>query len=357
MSTHPTHKYDYLVFIGRFQPFHWGHKVVLEHALSMSDKVIVLVGSANRSRSTYNPWTFEERKNVIEQEFYGDKRRLFIFPQDDFMYNDPLWVKQAQITVKNAIIDTFKGNSENVTLHGLNDIKVGLIGCSKDHTSFYLKLFPQWDSVNIPNYHNLDATTIRNSYFTDNEFWADPKVTPPYVHRFLQHFKFSTDYSDLVDEQDFVEKYKSAWGTSPYPPIFTTVDAVVIQSGHILMVKRKARPGKGQFALPGGFVHNTEKLEDAVIRELREETKIKVPDPVLRGSIKLSKVFDDPHRSTRGRTITHAYLFNLKNDTSLPKVKGSDDAEKAFWLPLADVIPEQMFEDHYFIIQNMVGEV
>lgn len=49
--------------------------------------------------------------------------------------------------------------------------------------------------------------------------------------------------------------------------------------------------------------------------------------------------FDDPYRSARGRTITQAFYFKLKNHTEgLPKVKGSDDAAKAFWLPLAELI-------------------
>lgn len=356
MSTHPLHSYDYLVFIGRFQPFHWGHKVVIQQALEISDNVIVLIGSSNRSRSTYNPWTFEERKNVIEQEFYGEKNCVFIHPLEDYMYNNAIWIKKVQEVVKTSILDTFNGNSENVTLHGYKDIKIGLIGCEKDHSSFYLKLFPQWDSVNVSNYNDLNSTTIRSTYFEGNSYWEDSQVTPVSTLRFLREFKKSDTYNLLIDEQNFITKYKSDW-YGPYKPIFSTVDAVVVQSGHILLVKRKARPGKGLLALPGGFVNELENLEDAVIRELREETKIKIPDPVLRGSIVITKVFDDPYRSTRGRTITHAYLFNIRNDPELSKVKGGSDAEKAFWVPLADIKAEEMYEDHYFIIQNMVGEL
>jgi len=130
---------------------------------------------------------------------------------------------------------------------------------------------------------------------------------------------------------------------------------VVVQSGHILLVERKAHPGKGLMALPGGFLNPKEKLKDAVIRELREETRIKVPAPVLTGSIEKVEVFDDPYRSARGRTITHAYLIELSGE-SLPKVKGGDDAAKAFWVPFADIRPEMMFEDHYHIISAMVGQ-
>jgi len=76
---------------------------------------------------------------------------------------------------------------------------------------------------------------------------------------------------------------------------------------------------------------------------------------VLRGSLTSRDFFDDPHRSTRGRTITQAFRFDLRPDVELPKVKGSDDAAMALWVPLARIRSEEMFEDHYFIIQKMIG--
>ena len=115
-------------------------------------------------------------------------------------------------------------------------------------------------------------------------------------------------------------------------------------------------PGRGLWALPGGFLNPKETLFDACIRELREETRLKVPEPVLRGSCHSQHTFDDPYRSARGRTITQAFYFQLKNDPKgLPKVKGGDDAAKAFWLPLAELDAKMMFEDHYAIITKMVG--
>jgi bifunctional NMN adenylyltransferase/nudix hydrolase len=120
-------------------------------------------------------------------------------------------------------------------------------------------------------------------------------------------------------------------------------------------VRRGARPGKSQLALPGGFIQPNEPALEAAIRELREETRLKVPEPVLRGSLSAKEFFDDPYRSTRGRTFTIALRFDLRADVELPKVKGGDDAAEAFWMPLARLKPEDMFEDHYYIIQKMVG--
>jgi bifunctional NMN adenylyltransferase/nudix hydrolase len=91
-----------------------------------------------------------------------------------------------------------------------------------------------------------------------------------------------------------------------------------------------------------------------MIRELLEETGIKVPGPVLLGSVRESRVFDAIDRSARGRTITHAFKIVLP-DGSLPKVRGADDAEKAQFIPIANLDSSTCFEDHYEIITAMIG--
>jgi bifunctional NMN adenylyltransferase/nudix hydrolase len=159
----------------------------------------------------------------------------------------------------------------------------------------------------------------------------------------------------LREEYAWVQKYKALWANTPYPVIFNTVDAVVIQSGHILIVKRGAMPGKGLWAMPGGYINPDEQLVQSMLRELREETKIQVDEWTLKQCIKKSETFADPHRSARGRVITHAFLIQLPDKKTLPRVKGSDDAEKAKWVPLADLRADNMFEDHYAIIRKLIA--
>ena len=180
-------------------------------------------------------------------------------------------------------------------------------------------------------------------------------MLPDAVQTFIADFQSTPACAAIREEHEFVARYQQAWSAAPYAPTFVTVDAVVVQSGHVLMVERKARPGKGLLALPGGFVDPGEKLVDACLRELREETRLKVPAPVLKGSISASEVFDDPYRSARGRTITHAFYIELEPNQALPKVKGGDDARHAMWVPMGDLDPVSIFEDHYFIIQEMTG--
>jgi bifunctional NMN adenylyltransferase/nudix hydrolase len=334
-------RYDYLIYIGRFQPFHLGHEHVIREALKLSDKIIILVGSPYQPRTIRNPWDFNEREKFVRSVFTdNENKQILVLPIMDNIYNEAAWIKSVQQIIAGVTHLKIASNSN-----------IGLIGHQKDESSYYLSQFPQWKRVEIKNYKNISSTDIREVYFEDATV---PDTLNIEVQKQLIKFKSTDGFAEVAQEFRFVKAYKKGWENAPYEPIFVTVDAIVVQAGHILLVKRKAQPGKGLVALPGGFINPKEKLKDAVIRELREETRIKVPAPVLAGSITKTEVFDDPYRSQRGRTITHAYLIEL-HDTKLPKVQGSDDAEKAFWLPFADIKPEMMFEDHFHIIQAMLG--
>jgi len=341
--------YDFLVFIGRFQPFHKGHLHVVQQGLAKAKQLIVLCGSAHLPRTLRNPFTFEEREQMVRQALPEvEQNRLIFAPLMDIPYRDELWVRNVQATVNGLV------TAHHPTPH--KEAKVGLIGHSKDHSSYYLKLFPQWGHEDVENLHGLNATEIRLNYFhMDDNAEALAKVLPENVFQQLDAFANGDNYQSILNEQLFINKYKQAWDQAPYAPTFVTVDAVVVQSGHVLLVERKAHPGKGQLALPGGFINQNERLVDACVRELREETRLKVPAPVLKGHIKETRVFDDPHRSSRGRTITHAFYIELDADEKLPKVRGGDDAKHAMWVPLGELDPRNMFEDHYFIVQELIN--
>ena len=307
-------EFDLLVFIGRFQPFHLEHKRVIDIALTKARNVLVLVGSSGKARTIRNPFTFAERHKMITGA-YGpsDLQRLRVHPLRDKTYNDSAWIKQVQDIVTKIAIS--QNNPDGVNLHGTG--KVGLIGASKDNSSYYLKLFPQWESVNVAIECSVNATEVRNTYFEDQEVTMAPDL-PKNVVEFMDRFLDTEEAETLRKEYWFVERYKQAWEAAPYPVKHLTVDAVVEQSGHILLVKRRSEPGKGLWALPGGHLEMDETLMDGVIRELREETRIKVPDPVLRGSVQATHMFDDPYRSTIGRVVTFASHIKLSNDTALP---------------------------------------
>jgi 8-oxo-dGTP diphosphatase len=127
-----------------------------------------------------------------------------------------------------------------------------------------------------------------------------------------------------------------------------TVDIVIftIQDGslRILLVKRGIAPFAGQFAIPGGFVLEDESLEQAALRELREETGV---DDVF---LEQLYSFGDPARDPRGRVVTVAYFALISAERS-PLCAGTDAAEAAWW-PI-DNLPALAF-DHGKILEYAV---
>lgn len=340
-------KYDTVVYIGRFRPPHLAHIETMKRALDVGQTLLILCGSANQARTTKNPWTVSEISEMIFAAMPEELHpRIMVLPLRDSSYNDQGWASSVQRTV-----NVISGDSSNIAI----------IGYAKDDSSYYLKMFPQWEMLDVGNIEDIHATDIRKAYFNADGDMSNfdleiGKNLPPAIHDYLKAFSLTSDYDALVKEAQFLTQHDANWAGSPYPPIFVTVDAVVVQSGHVLLVRRRAEPGKGLFAMPGGYLDAHEHIIPATIRELKEETGIKVPVPVLTGSIKKTKVYDAPARSLRGRIITHASLIELTSG-DLPKVRGSEETDKVRWIPL-NVFKEmesQMFEDHYQIIDDLLG--
>lgn len=130
----------------------------------------------------------------------------------------------------------------------------------------------------------------------------------------------------------------------PEQNISVTADSVIFFSNDgkpkVLLVKRKKDPYKGQWALPGGFLEDDEPLENGAIRELEEETGLKV------GNLKQLRTFGTPGRDPRGRTISITFYGEIASEE---KVKGNDDAEEADWFSI-EKLPELAF-DHSEIME------
>ena len=131
-------------------------------------------------------------------------------------------------------------------------------------------------------------------------------------------------------------------GTSAYPRPMLTVDVAALTCGtapYVLLVQRAYPPFAGEWALPGGFVDEGERVAHAAARELAEETGLKL------GSLSLLGVYDTPGRDPRGWTVSVTYLAKLPTQTP---VTGGDDAREARWFG-ADTLPKLAF-DHATII-------
>lgn len=349
---------------------HAGHEKVLKHAVKHADRLVLLVGSSDIARDPKNPFTFEERKSVLEamtqriasEEWSkGRSVTINILPIHDYTYNNTKWLKEVQKQVQSVTKST----------------DITLAGCRKegDTSTFYLDFFPHWkqdfieelklyktdlDSMEVVEAHGaLSSTRLRSQFFSTKQV---PEGLPQETTEFLEKFKVrNSDVLDnLVKEHNFVVSYrKQMMETLPYTNIpFLTGDSLVVCAGHVLLVKRRSHPGKGLWALPGGFFDAwvDQDQTDTALRELKEETKIDVRFKELKGSIVKVDEFGDFNRSLRWRIITKCVYIKL-NGNKLPKVKGSDDAEKAFFLPLSEVEKNRhmFFEDHFHIISCMLG--
>lgn len=334
-------KHEFAIFIGRFSPFHLGHNVILKRGLEIAEKVVVVLGSHNRAKNTKNPWTTDERIAMINVSLSDDERKRIIFVgMKDYLYNDSMWV----VAMQNKIAEATNESED-----------IAIIGYESDASSYYIKLFPKWKYYSCPTKYDFHSTKIRDYIFTLD--YSYKECVAPATAVYIEEWSKKDTFKALKEEFDFLTEYKEMWRGSPFSPSFLTVDNVVLKSGHILLVRRRGKLGKGLLALPGGFLNQDETTQDGAIRELKEETAIKVSKEDLKKSLVDSKVFDFPQRSLRGRTVTFAFMINL-GAGPLDKVKGSDDADKAFWLPLNEVMQREseFFEDHFYIIQHFVNK-
>ena len=134
--------------------------------------------------------------------------------------------------------------------------------------------------------------------------------------------------------------------TYKYPRPAVTADCIVITKEpdpKVLLIERGDEPFKGCWAFPGGFMNMDETTEQCAIRELEEETGLKVCKVYQIGAY--SKVDRDP----RGRTVTVAYLAIVNKPIA---VSGQDDAAKAEWFSLL-ALPQLAF-DHADIMRDAI---
>lgn len=348
-------KFDLIVFIGRMSPMTLAHNRCINIAMGMADKVVVLIGSSGEPRTLKNPFTYEERKNWVKTVVGQTNNDVFIAPIYDYPYNDNKWVAGVQ----KAVAEISKE---------IENPKIGIIGYYKDDGSFWLTdLFPKWSNINVKPVGDdhgflISATDVRNAFYEETAKYgliddADKGVDVSnhiklnVFEDIVNMFENNMDFNILKEEHQMLPAYNKQWGFGP----FVTGDSVVIQNGHVLLVKRKDAPGKGLWALPGGFINPKERIKDGIIRELHEETMLKVPVEVLKRNIKHIHVFDNPDRDVRGRVITHAAFIDLGNFQKLPHVKGADDADKAQWVPFNELKRDMFFADHYHIIDFFIN--
>ncbi|MBW8881165.1 MAG: NUDIX domain-containing protein [Asticcacaulis sp.] len=313
-------QFDTAVMIGRFAPWRRADRAALDRLLTLAPEVVIVIGTAGAPRSTQTPWTAGEREAMIRADI-GDDARVRCLAVPDRLYRETEWWQAIQQNV----------TGERVCVTGARILAA------------------PWPTVDVAAVEPL-GPKVRKAWFCGDDALVDQAVSPS-VRGLM-----GRPSSELQAEYDYVADYRRSWAAAPYPPIFVTVDMALVHTDEagvrrLLLIRRGGLPGRGLWALPGGFVDQDETLIDAAFRELREET-----GATGGGTIRKRVVFDAPFRSARGRTISHGYLMEVVGD--VPIVAAADDAADARWTPLDEVwtMREQMFEDHLSIIDRLLGQ-
>ena len=340
------------VIIGRFAPPQSAEMALVTGALAAHARAIVVLGSSFHARTPRDPFDWRERAEMLRLAVpEADRARLEFLPVRDY-YDEARWSA--------AVTDAVAAMTHDApTLHVPDDARADR----------YAESFPRWKQaiVECPRpepgsrlrrvflQHDMARSPAGLAERRDGALAVLSAWVPKAVIEYLRAWATLPAYAELVRDQHALDAMNDEWKGSPYEPIFSTVDAVVRCAGHVLLVRRGSPPGKGLWALPGGFLEPRETLLTSAMRELREETGLGAHPSSLRRALVRVAVFSHPERSLRGRTITHAHFFDLR-DERLPAVKGGDDAAAAEWISL-DALPgleAQLFEDHFHILDEFL---
>jgi bifunctional NMN adenylyltransferase/nudix hydrolase len=318
--------HEYIVFIGRFSPFHTGHSAIVKTALDQCKKLIIVIGSHNQAPNPRNPFSSKERQELILSALEPTERERveFVFVRD---YNNLFaWVKDIQNGVAKI---TGENNS------------IALIGHQKDFTSSYLAAFKDWGFIDYTTHHYVNAGKIRELYFRyDFTYKA-------YLHHnvisYLEAFAKTKRFSDLKASYDHLCEIHEQWRGAPYTPIFSTINLVIHTEDHILVRNKSGRYGNGLIALPEVFINSHEAIKTASERYLEKIVGFNVDFSFS------EKVFDYPLRSLRGRYITFVSNICVHNRDII-------DNNKFFWLPKESLseLEDKFFEDNWLIIREML---
>lgn len=342
--------YHYGIFIGRFQPLHHGHEAVIRGALERVETLIVIVGSSHMAPTPKNPFTFADRDSMFKRVFNHEiaTGRLILVPLYDYEL-DLDWRIALQKGVTGAILQ--HANKGGVGLHGLKDYKIALAGFGKDASSYYLEMFPEWDNIQIDIQHGtLNASDIRDEYIRRLPHLPHDACSPQII-TWLKEFALTPRFKDLVQWKHDLALEFAKYGDGP----FLAADVLVEHRGKILLITRGKAAGRGQKAMPGGFVEKGERFYEAALREAMEETGLdrETLDDHLAGY----HLADNPNRSLRGRIVSMIYHFAIPDDVDVPAVKAGDDASDAAWYDFSGLTTEEFYEDHHTNITNILSEV
>ncbi|GGL74874.1 bifunctional nicotinamide mononucleotide adenylyltransferase/ADP-ribose pyrophosphatase [Deinococcus aerolatus] len=289
--------------MGRFQPPHAAHVGSVQHALKHAPRVLVLVGSANLARSVHNPWSAPERTGMFRSALRdggADVRRVTFRPlPDDF--DAERWAA----AVREQAAAVF-GPAAALALGGFE----------KDASSAYLRWFPGWSRLNVPQTPGLNATDLRRVLFGGQ---ALPAGVPAAVQAFLSAFVSTPAFARLQAEWQAVTVARAALP----PGLHLTEERWLWRAGERVALHTRLGPiGRGLWELPGCQLPPGEQPRAGA-----------------------EAVFAHPARSLVAPAAAHVFLGVP------PPAFGFHS------VPLATALarPRRFFEDHHVILTRLLG--
>ena len=330
--------FDLAILLSSFEPVQDAHCAAIALGTARAGRVLALVGSATAARTLRHPWSAKERIAMLRAAV-PDADLLMIAAVPDRLYDEAGWRDALHATVTAAA-----GAARRIAWLQPAGVQAAPPG--------------PWTPLAVPGTRAGSFWDLRRAVFADRSDALDrlDPVLPATTRTFLGGYRSSPHFPALAEELRHIERFRESWRVAPYPPVLVTTDALVVHAGRLLLVRRGHAPGKGLWALPGGFIEQDETLLEGCVRELHEETGLVLTADQVQRSLRRQHVFDAPRRSLRGRTITHCFRFDL-SDEQPRAVAGGDDAADARWIGLEAFagMEAQMFEDHFHIARCMLA--
>ena len=334
----------YGVLIGRFQPIHIGHINTIREALDHFDEVRILIGSANLPRTFHNPWTAEERQEMLElalRPVFGERVKISVSNNHP---DDVRWAKTLPQSHSYA-----EGDDCYLIAPGKDAATQQYLGWVVDHNPSIYK------GVWVPSRpsYSLSSTGIRNVIFDPQYVDKTVKATfSPYMNEDVISYilqwrhDHKDEYTLLCTEMAYNHKYREE--VKQYPRNELTADLCVVNKAgnKVLMVRRGKVPGLGLWAVPGGFVEQDETTFQAAFREFREETNVDLTGRADLYSVIGRDIFDAPSRSPRARIASMVTFIQLKTDEDLHFLPSLPETLAVEWKSPSMI---ECFEDHYAI--------
>ena len=295
------------VVIGRFQLPHHQHIKLIEYAHTLATNVVILVGSSNRSRSIYDPFSFDERVCMLTESLKcADKFTTKFEPLEDDLYLESQWTSNVK-----SIVDMYK-NVYDID----NDSDVLLVGSNKDETSYYLNSFSYEvvDYMEHNEYVDISSTDIRTNWLQHPETFKHPALSKD-----GKAYKVAKEMSEQR-----IDSECALMETLVMP---VNKDSVVL--------KKLIIGGEKYWSLPGKMVLSGESQSDIVKSSFDPNCKLIT-----------NHTFSGSRRSIHGdvRAICYWAETNVQPD--------NDDYKSFTWNEI-EAMRNCIYMDHYFIIKFM----